>query len=69
MIIRNTAYTQLGKLFEYTIFKHRPDKYVFTEAGGPLKKQKPVGFCFLYYLETCLNKLLTNLFRQVTIIL
>ncbi|MRI75454.1 transcriptional regulator, partial [Enterococcus mundtii] len=25
-------YTQLGKLFEYTISKHRPDKYVFTEV-------------------------------------
>ncbi|EGO8738226.1 GntR family transcriptional regulator [Enterococcus faecalis] len=32
VIIRNTAYTQLGKLFEYTISKHRPDKYVFTEV-------------------------------------
>lgn len=33
-VVRNYAYTDNGKLFEYTEARHRPDKFIFVESNS-----------------------------------
>ncbi|EPH82579.1 hypothetical protein D927_01293 [Enterococcus faecalis 02-MB-BW-10] len=42
---------------------------MYLQKWWSIKKTKASWLLFFYYLVTCLNKLLTNLFKQVTIIL
>ena len=36
-VVRTYAYTDSGKLFEYTESRHRPDKFVFVESSSVRK--------------------------------